>query len=85
MVTQLTVFSMTLLKAEISAHVKRTFIVWLKCLRTSSIKWLRKVFHSLVNTVELWRIVHSVARKFLVHSMLAAKQVSSFCWVLTLK
>ena len=50
---------------------------------SSTSAWHR-VFLSLVNTVVHWLTVHSVVHRYLVHSTLKVRQVSSCCWVLTL-
>ena len=52
--------------------------------RPSSTSAWHRVFLSLVNTVVHWLTVHSVVHRYLVHSTLKVRQVSSCCWVLTL-
>ena len=83
MVTRLSACSTTPSKVVTTVRVRRTFIVWHKFLTTSSIKWSLKVCHLLVNMAAILITVHSVAHKFLVHSMLVDKPANNFSWVLT--
>ena len=63
--------------------IYRLFYDTVKGGASSTSAWHR-VFLSLVNTVVHWLTVHSVVHRYLVHSTLKVRQVSSCCWVLTL-
>ena len=64
-------------KVVTTVLVKLTFTVWLKYQTTSSTSAWHRVFLSLVNTVVHWLTVLSVVHRYLVHSTLKVRQVSS--------
>ena len=83
MVTRFTVCSTIRSKEATTVPVKLTYIVWQKSPTILSTSAWHRVYLSHANTVACWTTVHSVAPRYRVRSMPAARPDSSCCWVLT--